>query len=104
MFDKLKQAFSGVTSAIREKQLTDEQLDQIVFNFQLSLIESDVAQSVAEALTQEVEKSLSGTKVDRSADLSEVVGERLSTVLGAAFANAGTINLLDNVREKKKTG
>jgi fused signal recognition particle receptor len=104
VFDRLKQAFSSVTSAVREKQLTDAQLDEIVFSFQLSLIESDVAQSVAEALTHEVQKSIAGTKVDRSADPSEVVGERLATVLEAAFAKAGTVDLVENIREKRKSG
>jgi len=104
MFDRLKQAFASVTSAVREKELSDAQLDQVVFDFQLSLTESDVAQSVAEALTNEVQKSLVGVRVDRSADPSEVVGERLAEVLRTAFAKAGTIDLLGNIREKKKTG
>ena len=104
MFDRLKQAFSAVTSAVKEKQLTEAQLDDVVFNFQLSLIESDVAQSVAESLTREVQKSLAGTKVDRSADPSEVVGQRLTTVLQAAFDKAGGVDLAQSVREKKKTG
>ena len=105
MFDRLKQAFSAVTSAVKEKQLSDKDLDDVVFNFQLALIESDVAQSVAEALTNEVQKSLAGTKVDRSADPSEVVGERLTTVLQAAFDKAGSVDLVANIKEKvKKTG
>ncbi len=104
MFDSLRRAFSAVASAVREKELTEDKLDDIVFNFQISLIESDVAQTVAEALTHEVEKSLVGSKVDRSADPSEVVSERLNTVLEDAFAKAGTVNLVDNVREKTKTG
>lgn len=104
MFDRLKQAFSSVTNSIKEKQLSDDQLDDLVFNFQLALIESDVAQTVAEALTREVQKSLAGTKVDRSADPSEVVGERLTTALQAAFAKAGTVDLLRNIAEKKKSG
>ena len=104
MFDRLRQAFSGVTSAVREKQLSDEQLDEITFNFQLALVESDVAQSVAEALTHEVQKGLSGAKVERSADPSEVVGERLATVLQAAFAKAGSVDLIANIREKKRSG
>jgi fused signal recognition particle receptor len=105
MFDRLKQAFSAVTSAVREKQLSDSDLDEVVFNFQLSLIESDVAQSVAEALTNEVKKSLTGIRVDRSADPSEVVGERLSTALETAFAKAGSVDLVANAREKvKNTG
>ncbi len=105
MFERLKQAFSTVTSAVREKQLTDKDLDDVVFNFQISLIESDVAQTVAEALTNEVQKTLSGTKVDRSTDPAEVVGERLATVLHDAFAKAGSVDLVANIREKtKRTG
>jgi len=105
LFERLKQAFSAVRSAVNEKELSDKDLDDIVFNFQIALIESDVAQSVAEALTTEVQKSLSGTKVDRSANPSEVVGERLSSVLQAAFTKAGTADLLANIKDKvKQTG
>jgi fused signal recognition particle receptor len=105
LFERLKQAFSAVTSAVKEKQLTDEDLDKVIFDFQLALIESDVAQSVAEALTNEVQKSIAGTKVERSVDPAEVVGQRLSTVLEAAFAKAGQVDLIANIREKvKKTG
>jgi fused signal recognition particle receptor len=104
LFDKLKQAFSAVTSAVREKKLTEEELGQVAFNFQLSLIESDVAQNVAEKLTQEVEKGLAGVKVDRSEEASEVVGERLDEALRSAFARAGTVDIFANVREKSKSG
>jgi len=103
LFDRLKQAFSAVTSAVREKQLSDKDLDDVVFNFQIALIESDVAQSVAEALTNEVQKSLAGTRVDRSADPSEVVGERLTAVLEAAFAKAGSVDLVANIKDKAKS-
>jgi len=102
LFERLKQAFSAVTSAVKEKELSDKDLDDVVFNFQIALIESDVAQSVAEALTDEVQKSLSGTKVDRSADPSEVVGERLATVLEASFTKAGSVDLVANIRDKTK--
>jgi fused signal recognition particle receptor len=104
MFDRLKQAFSAVTSAIKEKQLSERDLDEVVFNFQISLVESDVAQKVAEALTAEVQKSLAGTKVDRSVNPAEVVGERLASVLQAAFDRAGTVDLVSNVREKSRRG
>jgi fused signal recognition particle receptor len=104
LFDKLRQAFSAVTGAIREKKLSQAELGDVAFNFQLSLIESDVAQSVAEKLTQEVEKSLAGVKVDRSEEASEIVGERLHTALQSAFARAGSVDILENIREKKRKG
>ena len=104
MFDKLRHAFSSVSIAVREKKLTGEDLDKISSDFEISLTESDVAQTVAEKLTQEVQKSLAGVRVDRSADPSEVVGERLATALETAFAKAGAVDLLANIREKRKSG
>jgi fused signal recognition particle receptor len=104
LFDRLKQAFSSITSAVREKQLSGRDFDSVIFDFQISLIESDVAQTVAEALTAEVQKTLEGTKVDRSVDTGEVVGERLNASLESAFARAGTVDIVSNVRDKAKTG
>ena len=104
MFEKLRQAFSAVTSAVREKKLSEEDLGKVAFDFQLALIESDVAQNVAEKLTQEVEKGLTGVKVDRSEEPSEVVGERLNEALQSAFARSGTVDVVANIREKNKTG
>jgi fused signal recognition particle receptor len=103
LFEKLRQAFSAVSSAVREKKLSDEELSDVAFNFQLSLIESDVAQNVAEKLTQDVQKSLAGVKVDRSEEASEIVGERLAESLKSAFARSGTVDILANIEEKSKT-
>jgi fused signal recognition particle receptor len=104
LFEGLRKAFASVTSAVKEKQLGEDDLDKVAFDFQLSLIENDVAQSVAEALTTDVKKSITGTKVERSVDPAEVVGAKLSTVLRAAFEKAGTVDLLANIREKAKSG
>jgi fused signal recognition particle receptor len=104
LFEKLRLAFSAVTSAVREKTISEGELGELTFNFQLALIESDVAQNVAEKLTQEVEKSLSGAKVDRSSEASEVVGERLNTVLQSAFEKAGSLDVIENIKEKNRRG
>jgi fused signal recognition particle receptor len=104
LFERLRQAFSAVTSAVREKTLSEQEVSELAFNFQISLIESDVAQNVAEKLTTEVEKSLSGAKVDRSEIASEIVGERLTNVLESAFTKAGSVDIFANIQEKSKTG
>ena len=93
-----------MTSAVREKTLSEQEVSELAFNFQISLIESDVAQNVAEKLTTEVEKSLSGAKVDRSEIASEIVGERLTNVLESAFTKAGSVDIFANIQEKSKTG
>ncbi|HXW37049.1 MAG TPA: signal recognition particle-docking protein FtsY [Nitrososphaerales archaeon] len=104
MFERLKQAFSSVTSAVKERKLSESELDDLLFGFQLSLIESDVAQSVAEKLSQEVKASLSGSKVERSEDVSTLVKTRLRASLEKAFQDAGEVDVLARIAEKKATG
>jgi fused signal recognition particle receptor len=104
LFERLRQAFSAITSAVRERELSEKELSELAFNFQLSLIESDVAQNVAEKLTQEVQKSLAGAKVERSDQAAEVVGERLNDVLQSAFSKAGSVDIVQNIKEKNRKG
>jgi len=104
LFERLKQAFSSVTSAVKERKLSESELDDLLFGFQLSLIESDVAQSVAEKLSQEVKASLSGSKVERSEDVSTLVKTRLRASLEKAFQDAGEVDVLARIAEKKATG
>ena len=102
MFDRLKQAFSSITSAVKERKLSESELDDLVFSFQLSLIESDVAQQVAEKVTEDVKAGLLGVKVDRSTQTQSVVKEKLRESLESAFVDAGTIDVLQRIQEKKK--
>ena len=104
MFDGLKKAFSSVTSVVRERKLSERELDEIAFQFQLALIESDVAQEVAEKLTGEVKKALTGVKIERSEDAAAVVRKALLTSLLNAFASAGSHDLVSEIKEKNDRG
>ncbi|MDV3244941.1 MAG: signal recognition particle-docking protein FtsY [Nitrososphaerales archaeon] len=104
MFDRLKQAFSSVTSVVRERKLSADELDDIAFQFQLALIESDVAQSVAEKLTEQVKNALTGVKVERAEEAAETVRRALLTTLEKTFAAAGSADVVAMVREKNKAG
>jgi fused signal recognition particle receptor len=100
MFDGLKKAFSSVTSVVRERTLSERELDEIAFQFQLALIESDVAQEVAERLTNDVKKALAGAKIERSEDASAVVRKALLTSLEAAFASSGAPDVVSMIKAK----
>ncbi|MDV3293589.1 MAG: signal recognition particle-docking protein FtsY [Nitrososphaerales archaeon] len=104
MFDRLKQAFSSVTSVVRERKLSEGELEDIAFQFQLALIEADVAQEVAEKLTDQVKKALTGIKIERAEDAAGTVKDALLSNLEKTFAEAGTADLLANIREKNKGG
>ncbi|MDG6898537.1 MAG: signal recognition particle receptor subunit alpha, partial [Nitrososphaerota archaeon] len=104
MFDGLRKAFSSVSSVVRERTLSERELDELAFQFQLTLIENDVAQSVAEKLTDDVKKALSGTKIERSQDASSVVRKALLSSLETAFASAPSPDVVSLIRSKNGKG
>lgn len=104
MFDRLKEAFSSITNTIKEKKLSERELDDVLFQFQLSLLENDVAQEVAENLIGRVKEDLRGKKVERSQDIAELVKSSLKASLRAVFEKAGTIDVFGRIAEKRNAG
>ncbi len=104
MFDKLKQAFSSVARLATERKLSSKELDELLFGFQVSLLESDVAQEVTEKLIDGVKTGLGGSKVERSDDVALLITERLRSMLEEIFRAAGTIDLLQRIRTKNAAG
>jgi len=104
LFDRLKQAFSSVTSAVRERKLSEDELEEVAYQFQLALIEGDVAQGVAEKLTNQVKESLTGVKMERGEEASVEVKKALMTSLEKTFASAGSPDILSKIKEKNARG
>jgi len=82
--------------------LTAEGLRTILWDFKLTLIENDVAVSVADHICEEIEKQLSGVKVKRLQDRRKVVEETLRGVLLETLTVGGVRDLLATVEEKRK--
>src|ERR1700688_469706 len=104
MFEKLRGAFSSLAKAVSEKKLSEKDLDDSLFNFQLALMESDVAQNVVEAVTGDMKKQLLGMQVERSKDLEEFVKEKLRGEVLSIFSQAGDVDVLQRVKESKAKG
>ena len=104
MFEKLRQAFTAVARATRERRISGRELDELLSEFEISLVESDVAQQVAEKLIQEVKSKLEGASIERSEDPSLFVRESIEKVLEEVFAKAGSVDLFHRIVEKKSTG
>jgi len=82
--------------------LTAEGLRTILWDFKLTLIENDVAVSVADHICEEIEKQLSGVKVKRLQDRRKIVEETLRKVLMETLTVGGERDLLATVEEKRK--
>lgn len=104
MFDKLREAFSSLTKIVSEKRLSAKDVDEALFNFQLTLLESDVAQEVVDKITNEIKRELSGISVERSRDTSSLINERLRGIIAEIFAKAGSVDVVKLIAEKKNKG
>jgi fused signal recognition particle receptor len=104
LFEKLKEAFASLTKVVSEKTLSEKELDDVLFNFQLSLLESDVGQDVVDNITSAVKKELVGTKIERSKQTEAVIRENLRKAILNVFSSATQIDIIGRAREKKKTG
>ena len=104
MFERLKQAFSSVTSAVRERKLSEDELEEVAYQFQLALIEGDVALGVAEKLTDQVKESLAGAKMERGEEASGEVKKALMASLEKTFSSAGSPDILSKIKEKNSRG
>jgi fused signal recognition particle receptor len=104
MFEKLRGAFSSLAKAVSEKKLSEKDLDESLFNFQLALMESDVAQNVVENVTGDLKKQLLGASVERSKDLQEMVKEKLRSEVLSVFSQVGDVDVLARIKERKAQG
>lgn len=104
MFEKLRGAFSSLAKAVAEKKLSEKDLDDQLFNFQLALLESDVAQNVVDNVTGDLKKQLLGMSVERSRDMQEFVKEKLKDEVLSVFSQVGDVDVLARIRARKAQG
>ncbi len=104
MFDRLRSALSTLTQTVTKKTLDEKSVGEALWQFELALIESDVAQEVAEALIKKVRGSLLGLKVDRTEDVSILVKKELQNTVKSLLQPSAQIDLRASISSKKASG
>jgi len=102
VFEKLKKGLSGLVEKISTTELKAENLRPILSDFRLNLIENDVAVAVADHICEEIEKRLDRAQVRRLGNRKEIVKSDLQEILLAILTTNETIDLLENVEEKRR--
>jgi fused signal recognition particle receptor len=103
MFDKLKKAFSGVAiKSIGQKEISEKDFDNNLFDLQLVLLESDVAQEVIDDLSTRLKKELLGLKLEKGQKTAEdIIRSKLKNSIAEMFAKAGKIDLIQKIKAKR---
>jgi len=101
--DSEKKSKSGIFSFIREKTISEKDLDDLLWELEMSLLESDVALEVAEKIISSVKEDLVGRKIKRSSDVADYTRNALkNAVSGILEVESKSIDTL--LEEKKAKG
>jgi len=103
MFDKLRSAFSNAAKSLGEKELNDKDIEDILFELEIALLESDVATEVIDSIKSDLKEKLIGSKVDKK-KIEKFVKDSLISSISSLFDAAGEIDLFEKINEKKNQG
>ena len=101
MFDSLRKAFSNVAKSLGEKELNEKDIESILFELEISLLESDVAGEVIDSINSNLKEKLIGSKIDKN-EIEKFVKDNLISNISSLFDNAGEVNIFEKIDEKKK--
>ncbi len=103
MFDKLQSAFSNVAKSLGEKELDDKDIENTLFELEISLLDSDVAMEVIDSIKSDLKEKLIGSKVDKN-EIEKFVKDSLISSISALFDATGEFDLFKKINEKKSQG
>ena len=103
MFDKLRSAFSNAAKSLSEKELNEKDIEDILFELEISLHESDVASEVIDEIKSDLKTRLIGTKVEKN-EIEKFVKDSLISTISSLFDTAGKVDVFKLIDEKKKLG
>jgi len=104
LFDKLRAQFSNFYDRVTKTELQGRDLDKVLDEFQLSLVENDVAVSVADYVANELKEKLKDVQFARFSDPRKGVKTILGDVLLSVLDRAGRLDLFDFIEKKRKAG
>jgi fused signal recognition particle receptor len=94
---------SGVFSFIREKTIYEKDIDDILWELELSLLEGDVAIDVANVVVESVRDDLVGKKIKRSQDIEDYTYKALQNAVSKIIDIEGE-SMTKLIEEKKFKG
>jgi len=103
MFENLRDAFSSAAKSLGERELKEKDIEDVLFQLEISLLESDVATEVIDSIKSDLKKKLIGTKVNRK-EIEKFVKDSLIQTISSLFDSAGKIDIFSKITSKRDSG
>ena len=81
LFEDKKEKSCGFLSFIKEKSISEDDVEDILFELELGLLEADVAMDVSSVVVESVKNDLVGQKIKRSSDIEEYTYKALKNAV-----------------------
>ena len=101
MFEKLSNAFSNVAKSLGEKELKENDIDDMLTQLEISLLESDVATEVIDNIKSDLKEKLIGVKVNKK-EIEDFVRKSLIENISSMFDEAGSFDLISDIKIKNR--
>jgi fused signal recognition particle receptor len=101
MFDKLKKAFSNIISDISKKEISEKDLENTLFDLEIALLESDVAQEVIDDISANLKNKLLGLSVEKDKTPEELIQFHVQKSIYEILTKSGTLDLVKEINSKK---
>jgi len=102
MFEGLKKAFSNLKQAISTRELSEKELDQHLWDFELKLIENNVTIEVARKITEDLRKELLNKRIGRFEKVEKIIEEIFENKLKNLLENIGNIDIFEEIEKKRE--
>ena len=92
---------SGIFSFVRNKTISEKDIDDILFELELALLEGDVAMDVAEKIINSVKEDLIGRKIRRRSDVTDFTRDALKKAISNILdiESKDVISLAENAKK-----
>jgi fused signal recognition particle receptor len=102
MFDKLKKAFSNIISDISKKEITEKDLENTLFDLEIALLESDVAQEVIDNISANLKNKLLGLSIEKDKTPEELIQLHVKKSIYEILTKSGTLDFVNEIISKKE--
>lgn len=102
MFDKLKKAFSNAISDIGKKEITKKDLENTLFDLEIALLESDVAQEVIADISNSLKEKLLGLTLEKGQTAEEIIELNLKRSIYDILSKSESLDLVKIIKTKKE--
>ena len=98
-----KEKSGGFLSFIKEKSISEDDVEDILFELELGLLEADVAMDVSSVVVESVKNDLVGQKIKRSSDIEEYTYQALKNAVAKIIDIEGK-SMTEMLEEKVAQG